>query len=79
MPRITIEKKVKVSENVYEIKSKTFELPRSISFNGVYMTYNKERQAFESLNKFYSLPAEVYIQNEINKNKQAKKQKGNEI
>lgn len=78
MPRVTIEKKVQVSGDVYEIKTKTYELPNSISLYGVYMTYNKERKAYESLNKFTTLPAETYIQIQ-QKTKKQSKQKGNEI
>ena len=40
MPRISVEKKIPIKNNIFEIKTMTYELPENIVYKGKYLSYD---------------------------------------
>ena len=65
MARITLERKVKVDENIHEIKTVTYEIPDKIVFNDLELEYDPNTRNYTD-HKFTQLPAIKYLKIRLN-------------
>ena len=66
MPRVTMEKLVEVSKDVYEVVTKTYEIPHKILVDNDILYYNVYTGSYEPINLGASILATDYIKNAIN-------------
>ncbi|MBP3345340.1 MAG: hypothetical protein J6K97_03970, partial [Clostridia bacterium] len=72
MPRIKLERKRLIGNNIYEVKEVIYEVPEHIMFKGEYLSYDSYHQEYQNLRGDLSLSAKEYIK--ITLNQAAKKQ-----
>ena len=77
MPRVTMEKLVEVSKDVYEVVTKTYEIPHKVLVDNDVLFYNAYTGSYNSINSNASILVTDYVKNAINnaaKNEQEEKQ-----
>ena len=62
MPRVTLETKVEVAHNIYEIQSKTYELPLSIMHNNEICYFDSYHQGYLSKDGKMFITAKDYVE-----------------
>ena len=72
MPRITLERKVKVGNNIYKIKTETYELPEQILYMGQLLSYDSYHKEYSNSN--FSIPAKYYLEIMLKQHKAKKQQ-----
>ena len=68
MPKITIEKQIKITENVSEIRTSTYSIPQNIVVDGKTLYYDNYHKAYVGRDNS-SISAEDYLKCEISKSK----------
>ena len=69
MPRVTIEKEVKVIDGISEVKQYTYNIPEMISYKGVILSWDSYHRAYVSRSNSMMVPAEEYIDAKLNEKK----------
>lgn len=69
MPRITIEKKIKITNKVFEIKTATYELPDSILYKNKVLDYDNYHRRYIDRKSNTYISAEDYLKIALNNKK----------
>lgn len=67
MPRISVEKKIPINNNIFEIKTMTYELPENIIYKGKYLSYDNYHKEYTD-RKDFSISALDYLKIALNSN-----------
>ena len=65
MPRISVEKKIPIKNNIFEIKTMTYELPENIVYKGKYMSYDNYHKEYTD-RKDFSISVLDYLKIALN-------------
>lgn len=77
MPRITLEKKMPIRNNIFEIKTYIYDLPENIVYKGRYLSYDNYHKEYTD-RKDFAIRAVDYL-NEMLKIDTKKKESDEEV
>ena len=70
MPRVTIEKEVKVIDGISEVKQYTYNIPEMISYKGVILSWDSYHRCYVSRSNSMIVSPEEYIGFKLKEKKQ---------
>ena len=66
MPKITIEKLVRIAEDIYEVKEKTYVIPDKVIINDTILYYDNYHKAYISRSDDIWITASDYLNKKLN-------------
>lgn len=69
MPRVTIEKEVKVTDGICEIKQYTYNIPEMIIYKGIVLSWDSYHRCYVSRSNSMIVSPEEYIEAKLKERK----------